>query len=478
MLCPDCKHQNAAANRFCGMCGARLQWPEGKSYTPDVSPDPVDPLVTMPQWEEAPSQQYGEYTDALLHDLSEGYAAGQSPHVREEEVPHSATEHDPVAPEYQARSGEPAAPGSGGVHDDLRVDVLPLHDLRENHLEESRESASETRAISIGGPSFLGLGEPARGGEYNYLLEEEKESSHTGRWVALALLLVLAAGVGVLASNWHGSRDWAVTKSAALRQRIQSWRSAPAAEPTPTEQAENSTAEQPATQDDATAAAVPQEGTQQESTPGQPEFSQVRPPEGNAAGTSVQPPSSDAGGDAPAPAKNSSASDAGVQNPEWEQAQKGNIANGQDKAAAANSEVAANTKAPGKTGQTANRKAASVETNVEKAPAEKTPEADGEDLVVRGERFLYGQGVRRDCNQALVYFRAGAERQNARALSRMGALYATGTCVPMDRVMAYNWFSRALAQDSRNPLLEENLNMLWRDMDSRERQQVLEPRDR
>jgi len=84
--------------------------------------------------------------------------------------------------------------------------------------------------------------------------------------------------------------------------------------------------------------------------------------------------------------------------------------------------------------------------------------------------------VRRDCNQAMVYFRAGAEQQNARALSRLGALYATGTCVPMDRVMAYNWFSRALAHDSKNPLLEDNLNMLWRDMSSSERNQVLEPK--
>jgi hypothetical protein len=44
--------------------------------------------------------------------------------------------------------------------------------------------------------------------------------------------------------------------------------------------------------------------------------------------------------------------------------------------------------------------------------------------------------------------------------------------------MAYNWFSRALAHDRGNASIEHNLNMLWRDMDARERKQVVEPNAR
>jgi TPR repeat protein len=96
--------------------------------------------------------------------------------------------------------------------------------------------------------------------------------------------------------------------------------------------------------------------------------------------------------------------------------------------------------------------------------------------VSAGERYLYGRGVARDCRQALVYFQAGAAQQNPRALSQLGTMYATGTCVTLNRVMAYNWFSRALAHNRSSQSLEENLNNLWRDMGPQERQQVLHPR--
>jgi TPR repeat protein len=121
-------------------------------------------------------------------------------------------------------------------------------------------------------------------------------------------------------------------------------------------------------------------------------------------------------------------------------------------------------------------KQASVKT---RTPAQREGQAPaGQDLVAAGERYLYGRGVARDCNQALVYFREGAELQNAQALSRLGAMYATGVCVSQDRVVAYNWFSRALAEDRSNQAIEQNLNMLWRDMSARERQQVLQVKAR
>jgi len=109
------------------------------------------------------------------------------------------------------------------------------------------------------------------------------------------------------------------------------------------------------------------------------------------------------------------------------------------------------------------------------APAvarERPQPAPGETLVNSGEKYLYGRGVRKDCGQAVRYFRAAAEQQNSRALVHLGAMYAIGECVPMDRAVAYSWFSRALAGDRGNRALEENLTMLWREMSPRERQRA------
>ena len=93
----------------------------------------------------------------------------------------------------------------------------------------------------------------------------------------------------------------------------------------------------------------------------------------------------------------------------------------------------------------------------------------GAELVAKGEKYLYGHGAPKNCQQALTYFKAAAKEQNPSAMSQMGALYATGVCVPFDRAQAYQWFSRALHEDRSNTYLEHNLNMLWRDMSADEK---------
>ena len=82
---------------------------------------------------------------------------------------------------------------------------------------------------------------------------------------------------------------------------------------------------------------------------------------------------------------------------------------------------------------------------------------------------MYGRGVARNCNQALVDFNAAARQDNPRAMAHLGSLYATGQCVSLDRTQAYHWFSRALSADRGNTYIEHNLNMLWRDMTPDER---------
>ena len=101
------------------------------------------------------------------------------------------------------------------------------------------------------------------------------------------------------------------------------------------------------------------------------------------------------------------------------------------------------------------------------------PQANpGGELVSSGEKYLYGRGVARSCNQAVSYFNAAAAKQNPQAFSHLGALYATGECVPMDRAAAYAYFRRAYAVEPSNRYFEQNLTMLWREMSPDERQRA------
>ena len=89
--------------------------------------------------------------------------------------------------------------------------------------------------------------------------------------------------------------------------------------------------------------------------------------------------------------------------------------------------------------------------------------------LVLGEKYLYGRGAPQNCNQALKYFRSAADEDNAPAMSHLGAMYASGNCVTMNRVAAYNWFAKAQNADPGNRWRERNMNMLWRDMTPKER---------
>jgi hypothetical protein len=100
------------------------------------------------------------------------------------------------------------------------------------------------------------------------------------------------------------------------------------------------------------------------------------------------------------------------------------------------------------------------------------PDPRKNQMLLSGEKYLYGRGVRQDCNQALVYFRSAAQDQNGPAMSHLGAMYASGHCVTANRVAAYKWFARAAEQEPANQWISRSLNMLWRDMTPQERASV------
>lgn len=97
--------------------------------------------------------------------------------------------------------------------------------------------------------------------------------------------------------------------------------------------------------------------------------------------------------------------------------------------------------------------------------------ANSEDsLVSEGEKYLYGNGVPQNCERAQKDILAAARQENAKAYTLLGAMYATGHCVSRDLPTAYRWFARALHQDPGNTRLQQNLEVIWRQMTPEERQ--------
>ena len=109
----------------------------------------------------------------------------------------------------------------------------------------------------------------------------------------------------------------------------------------------------------------------------------------------------------------------------------------------------------------------------EKADAEAASDPRNNPLLVSGEKYLYGRGVSQNCKQAVESFQAAAKQDNAPALTHLGVMSASGHCMKLDRVAAYQWFARAKQVDSNDPWLDRSMDMLWASMSHRERNAVM-----
>ena len=101
-------------------------------------------------------------------------------------------------------------------------------------------------------------------------------------------------------------------------------------------------------------------------------------------------------------------------------------------------------------------------------------EGDNGDADYRkGEAFLYGRGGAENCDQAVKYLKSASARQNAKARSTFGTMYATGHCVPRDLPTSYAWFALALRVDPNNHILEKDLTAVWNQMTPPEREMAM-----
>ena len=105
-----------------------------------------------------------------------------------------------------------------------------------------------------------------------------------------------------------------------------------------------------------------------------------------------------------------------------------------------------------------------------KPAAAKLAPAKAVDSVTEAERYIYGRGVRQDCDHALQMLKQAGEQSNVKAMISLGGLYSAGTCAPRDLPTAYRWFALALHKEPDNQALQDDLQKLWSQMTQPERQ--------
>ena len=441
MRCGRCGNENADANRFCGMCGAALL---------------AKTQGSEPSAGQAPVRQGGNPTAPWP-------ATGSV----------SAPQSFPVPP--VPRQAPPAASPAG-----VPVERRPVL----SSFDVAREDEPERGPI-ITGPSFLGLNKPATGssgfhgeghggrahdhlrssGNVDYLLEDEEEPKRIwGKVILFLVALILACGFGYL--RWkQGGFDWltaATRKPAAAQTAPNSGQNgadggggaATAAAPEgPGAGAGTATAGPSGTTAPAESAAPASQTSAAQATPAQsasPATSSASAPPATAQDNSGQ-------NSAPAAAQNSSSQS------------KGSDADAATSAPSATGGADSNTQSSEEE-QPAAAKVTPRKAVAAKPAAAKPSAAKPVDTAVEAERYIYGSGVRQDCDRGLRMLKTAAGQSDAKAMISLGALYSTGTCAPRDLPTAYRWFALALHKQPDNQSLQEDLQKVWGQMTQPERQ--------
>lgn len=418
MRCGRCGNENDEANRFCGMCGASL-------------------LATAPAEERSAAQAAATPAGSVA-----------APRPSQTPLP------EPAGLSSASAERTSAPPASSQV----RTSELRANDVRPSpRPSEVRPAAGPV----ITGHSFLGLSTPGPGTDrhappdtlrpssnVDYLLDDEEEPKRGwGKLVLIVVALALAVGLGYL----H-------FKQAGFDGLIAGEKKPVAAKPTSdaAQGTDSGAASGPATPD-RTAPATSNNGTAAGSgatTPAQtaaPAPAQSAPTQTAPTPSPAVPSTSQAAPAAAAPAQ-------GV--PSQAERDDPNLPAG-----------AALPAAPSPDNQAAPVEVPPAPKAAASVPAmAKPPAAKPIDPVINAERYIYGRGVRPDCDHGLHLLKQAADESNAKAMISMGALYSTGTCTPRDLPTAYRWFALALHKEPDNQVLQDDLQKLWSQMTQPERQ--------
>jgi hypothetical protein len=326
----------------------------------------------------------------------------------------------------------------------------------------------------ITGPSFLGLNKPTdersgndrlRHGSDNldYLLDDEDEEPKRvwGKLAVAVIALALICGFGYLRWKQGGfnflkpapvarpsqaapdSAGTAATRDAASPNTPPDTANPNTANPNPPvpDAAATSPANPNPAPPDAASGSTPAPATGGTASSGAESGTQQPPP-----ATATAPPSTPADNPPPAKPEDNVSGDKSTDSDSTENSAAEPAKSGSDLPAAE-----AKPSAP----RTRERKPTPV------TPADPTPEA---------ERYIYGRGVRQDCDRGLRLLKPAAAQSSAKAMIALGALYSSGTCTPRDLPTAYRWFALALHKQPDNQPLQDDLQKLWNQMTQPERQ--------
>lgn len=388
MLCTFCGTDNRPENKFCGMCGVRMERRKLERRVPfNNATRKCHSCDNLIEQGHRFCAMCGSHAERRIGDRREEWQRAKA--IANAQLP---------GPE-----GPPVAVSEPGVVESNQPPREPQ--ARVKH-QPAVARAPRGRSAAISGPSFLGLSEESESADY--LLQDERSSGGVLR--KLVLIAILAAIVGTAYQQWKAGF--------------------------PILRAISRTAE-PAKSEPAASANAPAENPSLDNMTSDPAKSTTATP------------------DLSKPANHpSSPPDAAAQL----KSQSGDVAPTQRPPASA---VVAPKGGAGVGGPAPAAKA--VPTVDPNSPSQ---------LLQRGQQYLQGAGgVEQNCEQAVVYLKAAA-RDEAAAAEQMGTLYATGHCVPTDRVQAYRWLNSAHELQPRNARIQTSMNQLWAVMTPQERQQV------
>jgi hypothetical protein len=188
MICTFCGTENPSGNRFCGMCGVRLERRKTERRT---EPRSTATCAHCGHSNEAKYKFCGMCGAQIDRRVQERRAPGELSRAN------AAANAQLPTPEARKPSGrvEPETARSSAV-----ASAAAVADPERSYREPNESSSHEVPA-SVSGPSFLGLNDPQAGTDY--LLEDER-SSHRGLRTVL-LLIVVAAIVGLILVQYRSS---------------------------------------------------------------------------------------------------------------------------------------------------------------------------------------------------------------------------------------------------------------------------------
>jgi len=434
--CGLCGNENADTNYYCGMCGGALV---RKNQAPASAATPASAPVNggaTPRQNSAPAQgQVSTQATRVVSQPTRQSAAVESPRPR--------PQADVYAQSPQREDLVPAITGPSFLG--LNVPQVRRNDGRESAYVDSggRDSVDHDSRARASHHDTL-----RSSGSVDYLLEDEEEPKRGwGKLLAFVIALALVGGLGYL--RWkQGGFDWLLAnkKPAASAEQTASAPDTTSGKDTTGDTAAGSVASQPAAQ---TSTAAPAAASNDSASTAASANSGAAPVADAAAPQTSAP--TDSQSSSPAASQPT-----GAANP------------------AADSGAP-----PAQTATTPSSKADEDSDSDATAPAEapavskrlqrKPTPAKPLDAVAEAERYIYGNGVRQDCDRGLRLLKPAAQA-NAKAMISLGTLYSTGTCTPRDLPTAYRWFAMALHKEPDNLPLQNDLQKLWSQMTQPERQ--------